>query len=62
MSRLAAALSAAALLLAACSASTLLGGGASISIGAIYPLSGPQATGGREELGGLKAALEVASR
>lgn len=62
MSRLAAALCAAALLLAACSTSTLLGGGASISIGAIYPLSGPQATGGREELGGLKAALEVARR
>jgi branched-chain amino acid transport system substrate-binding protein len=62
MSRLAAALSVAAVLLAACSATSLVGGGAAISIGAIYPLSGPQAAGGREELGGLKAALELAQR
>jgi branched-chain amino acid transport system substrate-binding protein len=31
-----------------------------MTIGAIYPLSGPQATGGRGELGGVKAALELA--
>ena len=31
-----------------------------ITLGAIYPLSGPQAKGGREELAGVKAALEVA--
>src|ERR1700736_5129223 len=29
-------------------------------LGAIYPLSGPQAQGGREELAGVKAALQVA--
>jgi branched-chain amino acid transport system substrate-binding protein len=29
-------------------------------LGAIYPLSGPQAAGGREELAGVKAALDVA--
>jgi branched-chain amino acid transport system substrate-binding protein len=28
-------------------------------LGAIYPLSGPQAQGGREELGGVEAALRV---
>lgn len=31
-----------------------------ITIGAIYPLSGPQAQGGKEELGGVEAALQVA--
>ena len=30
-----------------------------ITIGAIYPLSGPQAQGGKEELGGVKAALQL---
>ncbi len=29
-------------------------------LGAIYPLSGPQAPGGREELGGVQTALELA--
>src|SRR2546429_9558767 len=29
-------------------------------LGAIYPLSGPQAAGGNEELAGVKAALQVA--
>src|SRR5260370_7764723 len=29
-------------------------------LGAIYPLSGPQAAGGKEELAGVKAALAVA--
>jgi branched-chain amino acid transport system substrate-binding protein len=62
MSRLAAAVGLAALLLAACSASSLFDRAPSISAGAIYPLSGPQAAGGREELGGLKAALELARR
>ncbi len=33
---------------------------APITVGAIYPLSGPQAEGGREELDGLRAALHVA--
>jgi branched-chain amino acid transport system substrate-binding protein len=31
-----------------------------IVMGAIYPLSGPQAAGGKEELAGVKAALQVA--
>jgi len=31
-----------------------------IVLGAIYPLSGPQAPGGRQELAGVKAALQVA--
>ena len=31
-----------------------------ITLGAIYPLSGPQAPGGKEELGGVQAALQVA--
>ncbi|HVD00285.1 MAG TPA: ABC transporter substrate-binding protein [Candidatus Dormibacteraeota bacterium] len=60
MSRLIAVLSLAAVVLAACSASSLLDRVSTISIGAVYPLSGPQAPGGREEFGGLKAALEVA--
>jgi len=29
-------------------------------LGAIYPLSGPQAEGGKEELAGVKAALQLA--
>jgi ABC-type branched-subunit amino acid transport system substrate-binding protein len=29
-------------------------------LGAIYPLSGPQAAGGREELAGVRAAIDVA--
>src|SRR5438094_4275019 len=31
-----------------------------ITIGAIYPLSGPQAPGGKDELGGAQAALQLA--
>ncbi len=34
--------------------------GNGLVLGAIYPLSGPQATGGKEELAGVRAALEVA--
>src|SRR5260370_41735397 len=30
-----------------------------IVLGAIYPLSGPQAAGGKEELAGVRAALAV---
>jgi branched-chain amino acid transport system substrate-binding protein len=33
---------------------------APLLLGAIYPLSGPQAAGGREELAGVRAALDVA--
>jgi branched-chain amino acid transport system substrate-binding protein len=32
----------------------------SIHLGVVYPLSGPQAPGGREELDGIRAALQVA--
>ena len=45
-----------ALLLAACGQSRA---DAEILVGAVYPLSGPQALGGHEELGGVKAALEL---
>ncbi|HEV2218410.1 MAG TPA: ABC transporter substrate-binding protein [Candidatus Dormibacteraeota bacterium] len=31
-----------------------------ITIGAIYPLSGPQAPGGKDELGGVQSALQLA--
>ncbi|HUZ86649.1 MAG TPA: hypothetical protein VNF26_06810, partial [Candidatus Baltobacterales bacterium] len=31
-----------------------------IVLGAIYPLSGPQAPGGKDELAGVQAALKVA--
>src|SRR5947209_8089580 len=47
------------LLLAACAVSTPA---PEIVIGAIYPLSGPQAQGGREELAGVRAALELARK
>lgn len=33
-----------------------------IVIGAVYPVTGPQADGGKEEYNGLRAALEVATR
>ena len=48
-----------ALVAAACGSSTVAPSNA-ITIGAIYPLSGPQAPGGRDELGGVQAALQVA--
>jgi branched-chain amino acid transport system substrate-binding protein len=44
--------------LAAC-ARTSSGDGTSLVLGAIYPLSGPQAAGGKEELAGVQAALRV---
>jgi ABC-type branched-subunit amino acid transport system substrate-binding protein len=34
--------------------------GNGLVLGAIYPLSGPQGAGGKEELAGVRAALEVA--
>ncbi len=49
----------AAILLGACSLGRST---APTLIGAIYPLSGPQAPGGQQELAGLRAALEVAQR
>jgi branched-chain amino acid transport system substrate-binding protein len=47
---------------AACSSPGRAAGGAApeLVIGAIYPLTGPQAQGGRQELGGVRAALAVA--
>lgn len=49
-------------LVAACGGSTqtATSQSGSITIGAIYPLSGPQAAGGKEELGGVEAALQLA--
>jgi len=46
------------LAIAACSSSTPAQ--APLVVGAVYPLSGSQAEGGKEELGGLQAALAVA--
>jgi len=48
------------LLLVACSPMQLAPGADPLVIGAIYPLTGPQQDGGREELGGVQAALDVA--
>jgi branched-chain amino acid transport system substrate-binding protein len=50
------------LVLSACSATDLLQPTPTLTIGAIYPLSGPQATGGREELAGVRTALELAQQ
>jgi branched-chain amino acid transport system substrate-binding protein len=47
------------LILAAC-AQTQTSAGGPLVLGAIYPLSGPQAEGGKEELAGVQAALRVA--
>ena len=49
------------LLVAACGESSQSASSSqTITIGAIYPLSGPQAPGGKDELGGVQAALQVA--
>ena len=48
------------LVIAAACAQTQPGQGDQLVLGAIYPLSGPQAEGGKEELGGVQAALRVA--
>ncbi|MGA7911067.1 MAG: ABC transporter substrate-binding protein [Candidatus Dormiibacterota bacterium] len=45
---------------AACGQSLTAPARQSIVLGAIYPLSGPQAPGGKEELAGVQAALQVA--
>ncbi len=50
----------AALALSACSG--LVAQPPDVVVGALYPLTGPQASGGREELAGVRAALELASR
>jgi branched-chain amino acid transport system substrate-binding protein len=45
---------------AACAQSQPVARQQSIVLGAIYPLSGPQAPGGKEELAGVEAALQAA--
>jgi branched-chain amino acid transport system substrate-binding protein len=45
---------------AACGQPAAAPSGRSITLGAIYPLSGPQAPGGKQELAGVEAALRVA--
>jgi branched-chain amino acid transport system substrate-binding protein len=49
-----------ALLAVACGQQASNSAPAAITVGAIYPLSGPQAPGGRDELAGVQAALAVA--
>src|ERR1700716_3063125 len=56
-----AALVALVLLVAACSQSPGAEASHDLVLGAIYPLSGPQAAGGKAELAGVRAALEVAA-
>jgi branched-chain amino acid transport system substrate-binding protein len=48
------------LLMAAACAQSQPSGSQTLVLGAIYPLSGPQAEGGQEELAGVKAALQLA--
>src|ERR1700694_3919807 len=62
MARLVVGGSIALLLLSACSLSDAHKPGPALIVGAIYPLSGPQAKGGQQELGGVRAALEVAQK
>jgi len=50
----------AALIVAACGQSTQTASSNTLVLGAIYPLTGPQGPGGREELAGVQAALQVA--
>ncbi len=49
-----------ALVVAACGQSTQTASSNTLVLGAIYPLTGPQGPGGREELAGVQAALHVA--
>ena len=48
------------LIVAACGQQSPSGQSHELVLGAIYPLSGPQAEGGKEELAGVKAALQLA--
>jgi branched-chain amino acid transport system substrate-binding protein len=48
------------LIAAACAQPTQSSHGGDLVLGAIYPLTGPQAAGGKEELAGVKAALQLA--
>ena len=45
---------------AACGQSTPNANSNALVLGAIYPLTGPQAPGGRDELAGVQAALQLA--
>src|SRR5438045_1639462 len=45
---------------AACGQSTPAASSSTLVLGAIYPLAGPQASGGRDELAGVQAALQLA--
>jgi branched-chain amino acid transport system substrate-binding protein len=49
-----------ALIVAACGQSTPTASSNTLVLGAIYPLTGPQGPGGREELAGVQAALQLA--
>jgi branched-chain amino acid transport system substrate-binding protein len=51
----------AAFVLAACGQSAASSDSSAITIGAIYPLSGPQAPGGKDELAGVQAAIQLAN-
>ncbi|HEX3509427.1 MAG TPA: ABC transporter substrate-binding protein [Candidatus Dormibacteraeota bacterium] len=48
------------LMAAACAQQPQSSQGQPLVLGAVYPLSGPQAEGGKEELAGVKAALQLA--
>ena len=48
------------LLVAAACAQSQPNQGSELVLGAIYPLTGPQAPGGKQELAGVRAALNVA--
>ena len=48
------------LLIAAACAQSQAGGSQVLVLGAVYPLTGPQAEGGKEELAGVRAALQLA--
>jgi branched-chain amino acid transport system substrate-binding protein len=49
------------LIAAACAQQPISSPNHDLVLGAIYPLSGPQAEGGKEELAGVKASLQVAA-
>ena len=50
------------LIAAGCSGQIVTAAQPAIVIGAVYPVTGPQADGGKQEYNGVRAALEVANR
>lgn len=50
------------LVVAACGTATQAGGPPPLVVGAVYPLTGPQAPGGKQEYTGVRAALALAER